>query len=138
MPNDFLSAIKSRPPVAIWLAGFIAVALIGGSLTADMTGQSPADHYILARWSFEGLRIYLWLEALVLVAIVAALGFHVVSTGFAVTRGEPSRLFGANRALHPLVPRQTGYIFVVLGAALVALSLTTLVLFNSCVYMRVI
>lgn len=138
MPNAFLNAVKSRPPIAIWLVGFIAVALIGGSLTVDMTGQSAADHYILARWSFEGLRVYLWLEAGVLVAIVAALGFHVVATGLAVTRGGQSRLFGSNFALHPLVPRQTGYIFVVLGAALVALSLTTLVLFNSCVYMRLI
>jgi hypothetical protein len=138
VPNAVLSAIRSRPPIAIWLVGFIAVALIGGSLTVDMTGQSAADQYILARWSFEGLRIYLWLEAGVLVAIVAALGFHVVSTGLAVTGGAQSRMFGTNLALHPRVPRQTGYIFVVLGAALVALSLTTLVLFNSCVYMRLI
>jgi hypothetical protein len=138
MPNAFLNAVKSRRPVAIWLLAFIAVVLIGGSLTADMTGQSAADQYILARWSFEGLRAYLWLEAGVFVAIVIALGLHVISTGFAVARGGQSRVFGTNFALHPLVPRQTGYIFVVLGAALVALSLTTLVLFNSCVYMRVI
>ena len=138
MPNAFLNAIKRRPPLAIWLLAFIGVAVVGGSLTADMTGQSAADQYILARWSFEGLRAYLWLEAGVFVAIVIALGFHVVATGLAVTRGGQSRVFGANLALHPRVPRQTGYIFVVLGAALVALSLTTLALFNSCVYMRLI
>jgi hypothetical protein len=138
MPNATLRATKTRGPIAVWLVGFILVVLIGGSLTADMTGQSAADQYILARWSFEELRIYLWLEAGVLVAIVATLGCHVVSTGFAVTRGGQSQLFGTNLALHPLVPRQTGYIFVVLGAALVALSLTTVVLFNSCVYMRLI
>jgi hypothetical protein len=138
MPNAFLNALKSRPPVAIWLLAFIAVVLVGGSLTADMTGQSAADQYILARWSFEGLRAYLWLEAGVFVAIVIALGFHVIATGLTVTRTGQSRVFGTNLALHPLVPRQTGYFFVVLGAALVALSLTTLVLFNSCVYMRLI
>ena len=86
----------------------------------------------------RGASRYLWLEAGVFVAIVIALGFHVISTGLAVTRGGQSRVFGANLALHLPVPRQTGYIFVVLGAALVALSLTTLVLFNSCVYMRLI
>ena len=138
MPNALLSAIKSRPPLAVWLVAFIAVVLIGGSVTADMTGQSRADQYILARWSFAGLRAYLWLEAGVFVAIVIALGFHVIATGFSVTRGGQSRVFGANLRLHPLVPRRAGYIFVVLGAALVALSLTTLVLFNSCVYMRLI
>ena len=138
MPNAFLSAVKSRPPLAIWLVAFIAVALVGGSLTADMTGQSNADHYILSRWSFAGLRAYLWLEAGVFVAIVIALGFHVIATGLAVTRGGQSRVFGTNLALHRRIPRQTGYIFVVLGSALVALSLTTLVLFNSCVYMRLI
>lgn len=138
LPNAFLNAVKSRPTVAIWLLAFIAVVLVGGSLTADMAGQSAADQYILARWSFEGLRAYLWLEAGVFVAIVIALGLHVIATGLAVTRRGQSRVFGANLGLHPLVPRQTGYVFVVLGAALVALSLTTLVLFNSCVYMRLI
>jgi len=138
MPNVFLKTVRVPRPAAIWLLGFILIALIGGSLTVDMTGQSAADQYILARWSFEGLRVYLWLEAGLLTAVVAALGVHVVSTGLAVTRGAQSALFGTHLALHPLVPRQTGYIFVVLGAALVALSLSTLVLFNSCVYMRLI
>ena len=138
MPNAFLNAVKSRPPIAIWLLAFIAVVLVGGALSADMTGQSAADQYILARWSFEGLRVYLWLEAGVFVAIVIALGFHIIATGLGVARRVQSRVFGANLALHPRVPRQTGYIFVALGAALVALSLATLVLFNSCVYMRLI
>ena len=61
-PHAFLNAVKSRPPLAIRLLAFIAVVLVGGSLTADMTGQSAADQYILARWSFEGLRVYLWLR----------------------------------------------------------------------------
>ena len=138
MPNPFLSAIRNRSPLVVWLVAFIAVILIGGSLTADMTGQSAADQYILARWSFEGIRVYLWLEAGVFVAIVIALGFHVIATGLEVTRGGQARVFGTNLGLHRRIPRQTGYIFVVLGSALVALSLTTLVLFNSCVYMRLI
>jgi len=39
--------------------------------------------------------------------------------------------------LHPRV-RPVGFVFVVLGAALVALSLTTLVASNFCRYMRLI
>lgn len=140
MTNVLLKTVTIPRPAAVWLLGFIVVALLGSSLTIDMTGQSSADQYVLARWSFEGLRVYLWLEAGVLVAVVAALGAHVISVGFSVTRGgqSRSRLFGTHLDLHPLVPRQTGYIFVVLGSALVALSLTTLVLFNSCVYMRLV
>jgi hypothetical protein len=138
MPNPFQKNWILPRPAAIWLLGFVAVALIGGSLTLDMTGESAAAQYVLARWSVEGLRIYLWLEGGLLAGIVAALGMHVVSTGLAVTRGGLSRLFGIQLALRPGVPRQTGYIFVVLGAALVALSLTTLVLLNSCRYMRLI
>jgi hypothetical protein len=138
MPNMLQKHPRIPQPLAIWLLGFIAVALIGSSLTIDLTGESAADQYILARWSVEGLRVYLWLEGGLIVGIVAALGGHVVSTGFAVVRGGESRLFGTQLVLHPRVPRQTGYIFVVLGAALVALSLTTLVLLNSCPYMRLV
>ncbi len=71
-------------------------------------------------------------------AIVAGLGAHVVATGFGMTRGATARLFGIALRLRPMVPRQFGYIFVVLGAALIALSITTLVLFNSCRYMRIV
>jgi len=122
----------------IWTAGFIAVALIGGSLTMDLSGVSAADQYVVTRWGFSGLRIYLWLEALMLVAIVTALGAHVIATGFAITRGIHSRMFGTTLKLHPSFPRQIGYVFVLLGASLIALSITTLVLFNSCRYMRLI
>ena len=128
----------TQTPLVIWLTGFVAIAALGGSLTVDLTGMSAADQFILSRWSFEGLRIYLWLEALVLVAIVAALGMHVASVGFAVARHGSSRLLGAGFKTNDRVPRQAGYIFVLLGAALVALSLTTVVLFNSCRYMRLI
>jgi hypothetical protein len=129
---------KSRLPRAlvVWVLGLIAVALIGGSLAMDLSGQSSADGYVIARWSLEGLRFYLWLEGGLLAAIVAALGAHIISVGFDVARGGPANLLGISRPGPPRVPRQTGYIFVVLGSALVALSLTTLVLLNSCRYMR--
>jgi hypothetical protein len=128
----------TRTPLVIWLTGFVTIAVLGGSLTVDLTGTSAADQFVVSRWSFEGLRIYLWLEALVFVATVASLGLHVVSVGFAVARDGASRLFGARFKTNQRVPRQAGYIFVLLGAALVALSLTTVVLFNSCRYMRLI
>ncbi len=125
-------------PVAIWLLGFVAIVFIGASMAIDLSGQSAADQYVLSRWSFDGLRVYLWLEGAVFAGVVAALGFHVVSTGFAFTRGGQPNLFGIPVAARPRVPPQAGYVFVVLGSALVALSLTTLVLLNSCRYMRLI
>ena len=137
MPDHQLKRL-ARTPIVIWLGGFVTIALLGGSLTVDLTGMSAADQFILSRWSFEGLRVYLWLEALALVAIVASLGMHVVSVGFAVARHGASKLLGAGLKTNNRVPRQAGYIFVLLGAALVALSLTTVVLFNSCRYMRLI
>jgi hypothetical protein len=131
---------NSRFPLApiVWVLGLIAVAVIGGSLAMDLSGQSSADGYVIGRWSMEGLRLYLWLEGGLLTAIVATLGAHIISVGFDVARGCPANLFGIPRPVHPRVPRQAGYIFVVLGSALVALSLTTLVLLNSCRYMRLV
>ena len=126
-----------RAPVA-WVLGLIAVAVIGGSLAMDLSGQSSADGYVIARWSIEGLRLYLWLEGGLLTAIVITLGVHIISVGFDVARGGPANFFGIPRPIHPRVPRQAGYIFVVLGSALVALSLTTLGLLNSCRYMRLL
>ena len=138
MPNAVQKSLTILRPIAVWLLGLIAVVLVGGSLMMDMTGESAADAYVLTRWSVDGLRVYLWLEAGLLAAIVAALGIHVVASGFAINRGGQSHLFGIPLALHPRMPRQMGYVFVVLGAALVALSLTTLVMLNSCVYMRLV
>jgi len=131
---------NSRVPGAlvVWVLGLIAVAVIGGSLVIDLSGQSTADGYVVARWSMEGLRIYLWLEGGLLAAIVATLGGHIISVGFVVARGRPAHLFGIPRPVHPRVPRQAGYIFVVFGSALVALSLTMLVLLNACRYMRLV
>ncbi|HEV7388915.1 MAG TPA: hypothetical protein VGN73_09900 [Gemmatimonadaceae bacterium] len=130
--------LRITPQLLLWMLGFIAIVLVGVSLTMDLRGQSAADFFVIRRWSFEGLRVYLWLEGLLLTAIVAALGMHVVTTGFAVARGAASRMFGIAVRLHPTVPRQFGYVFVVLGASLVALSITTLVLLNSCRYMRIV
>jgi hypothetical protein len=138
MPNAFQKSLTILRPVAVWLLGFIAVVLVGGSLVVDLSGESAADRYVLALWSVGGLRAYLWLEGGLLAGIVAALGVHVVASGLAVKRGGQSHLFGIPLALHPKMPRQMGYVFVVLGAALVALSLTTLVMLNSCKYMRLI
>jgi len=137
MPNAFLKKPRISQPGVVWLLACIAVVLIGGSMVMDLTGESAADQFVLARWSLGGMRAYLWLEGGVLAAVVAALGVHVVSGGLAVTRGGESHLFGIHLALHPRV-RGIGYVFVVLGAALVALSLTTLVAMNSCRYMRLI
>ena len=137
MTNQSITRQNVPKPVLICLLGFVAVVAIGGALTVDLSGESSADRFMIAHWSFEGLRAYLWLEALVLVAIVASLGLHVVSVGLALSRNR-LRLATHGFTVHPRVPRLAGYIFVVLGAALVALSITTVVLFNSCAYMRLI
>ena len=128
--------LRITPQLVVWVPGFVAVALIGGSLIMDLSGQSAADLFVIERWSFEGLRIYLWVEAFLLAAIVAGLGAHVVTTGLAVTRGVSARMFGILLKIHPIIPRQLGYVLVLLGASLVALSITTLALLNSCRYMR--
>ena len=138
MANVLASKIRIAPHLILWMVGFVVVAFVAGSLTMDLSGVSAADQYVVARWGFAGLRIYLWLEGFVLAGIVTALGANVISTGFAVTRGDYSRLFGGTMRLDPKLPRQFGYVFVVLGAGLVALSLTTLVLLNSCRYMRIV
>jgi hypothetical protein len=138
MPSAFLKNLKIPPSAGVWLLAFIAVGLIGVSLVMDLTGESAADQFVLARWSLNGLRAYLWLKGGLLAGVVAAIGVHVVSGGFAVARVGQSRLFGIHLALHPRAQRGIGYVFVVLGAALIALSLTTLVALNSCGYMRLI
>src|SRR2546423_2324137 len=130
--------LRGTPQLLVWMLGLIVIALVGVSLVADLSGVSPADQFVVFRWGFAGLRIYLWLEGLLLAGFVSALGAHIISTGFAVTRGNRSGLFGDTIQLDPRMPRHFGYVFVVLGAALVALSITTLLLLNTCRYMRVI
>jgi type IV secretory pathway VirB3-like protein len=63
---------------------------------------------------------------------------HVVRAGFAVTRGAPANIFGIPMRLRPGIFASSGYIFVVLGAALVALAVTSLAVLNSCRYMRIV
>jgi hypothetical protein len=48
MPNVLLKTVRIPRPAAILALGLIAVALIGGSLVLDTTGQSAADQYVLA------------------------------------------------------------------------------------------
>jgi hypothetical protein len=138
MPNAFVKNLRIPESAAVWLLSFIAVGMIGVSLVMDMTGESAADQFVLARWSLNGLRAYLWLEGAVLAGLVTALGVHVVAGGLALARAGQSRLFGIHLAVHQRVRSGIGYVFVVLGAALVALSLTTLVALNACRYMRLI
>jgi hypothetical protein len=129
------SALKS---MTAWMLVIFAFALVGISLVADLNGESPADAFVITHWSMEGLRVYLWLEGGLLAVLVIALGTNSISAGMTVARGGIARLFGIPVRTHSLVPRQIGYIFVVLGAGLVALSLTTLALLNTCRYMRLI
>ena len=138
MTEIFRERIRITPQILIWMVGLILVVVIGGFLIMDLSGLSAADQFVLVRWSFPGLRIYLWLEGAVLSASVIALGARIISTGFAVARGTTSQMFGIPLRMQSRLPRQFGYVFVFLGSSLVALSLTTLVLLNSCRYMRLI
>ncbi|OLE53759.1 MAG: hypothetical protein AUG74_20970 [Bacteroidetes bacterium 13_1_20CM_4_60_6] len=121
-----------------WVTGFIAVAVIGGALTIDLTGFSAADRFMIAHWGFRGLRLYLWFEAGVLVTIVAALGWSAITTGLDIARSEPVPFPGIDGSLRARISTRLGYAMVLLGSALTALAITTLVLFNSCRYMRII
>src|SRR5213075_3078440 len=122
----------------LWMVGFVAIAVIGGSLAMDLSGFSAADRFIVSHWRMRGLRLYLWFEAGVLVAIVVAVGWSAISTGLAVARGQAASFFGIDASLRTRIPAQLGYLLVLLGSALVALGITTLVLFNSCRYMRIV
>jgi hypothetical protein len=121
-----------------WLTGFIAIALIGGALTIDLTGFSAADRFMIAHWGFRGLRLYLWFEAGVLVTIVAAIGWSAITTGLDIARGDQTALLGIDASVRSRLATQLGYLLVLLGSALAALAITTLVLFNSCRYMRIV
>ena len=121
-----------------WVTGFIAVAVIGGALTIDLTGFSAADRFLISRWGLRGLRLYLWFEAGVLVTIVAAIGWTAITTGLDIARRNPLPFPGVDATLRARVSTQLGYLLVLLGSALTALAITTLVLFNSCRYMRIV
>jgi hypothetical protein len=132
-----MTAARARLVIA-WLAGFVAIAIVGGLLAMDLTGFSAADRFIISRWSLRGLRVYLWFEAGVLVTLVVAVGWSAITTGLDLARGDAPELFGVDAAMRPRIPNQIGYMLVLLGSALVALAVTTLVLFNSCRYMRIV
>jgi hypothetical protein len=136
--DGFQKNLKVTASMFAWLLALFAVVFIGVSLGADLSGQSRADQFVLARWSVEGLRAYLWLEGGLLAGFVSALGVHVISNGLTLTRGAAISLFGMPHRRLLRVPSQLGYVFVVLGSALIALSLATLLLLNSCRYMRLI
>jgi hypothetical protein len=134
MPNR----IQLPLPTIRWLLTLIAIVGVAMSLVNDLTGESAADQFILARGSFGALRIYLWLEGLVLAGAVFALGGHVISVGFAVSRRMRPNLFGMAAAFSPALPPAFGYVFVTLGAAMVVLSMTMVLALNYCRYMRLI
>lgn len=129
---------RAPRPVIGWVLVISAVAYTGISLVADLSGDSAADLFVVTHWSMQGLRAYLWLEGGLLAALVTAVGANTISTGLTVARGGVGRLFGLRVPMRPHMPRQIGYVFVVLGAGLVALSVTTLALLNGCRYMRLI
>jgi hypothetical protein len=138
VPADGQQRPKIQGSGLVWIALMILATLLALSLVADLSGKSSADRFLLYRWSVDGLRIYLWLEGATVAALVAGFGAHIISGGLTVTRGASARFAGitlsARRAVSPLV----GWVFVILGAELVALSFTMLVLLNSCRYMRII
>ena len=139
MLENSVSFYKTRLHLFLfWVTGFIAVAVIGGALTIDLTGFSAADRFMIARWGFRGLRLYLWFEAGVLVTIVAAIGWSAIATGLDIARRDPVPFPGIEPSLRARVSTRLGYLLVLLGSALTALAITTLVLFNSCRYMRIV
>ncbi len=41
MPGRFQQNLRLLPPASVWLLGWIIIALVGGSLLMDLSGQSP-------------------------------------------------------------------------------------------------
>jgi hypothetical protein len=115
----------------------VALAL-GMSIANDLAGTSFIDGVMIELGSFTALKIYLWIEGTLFATAVVWIGIHVVRAGFAVTRGMPANLLGIPWRLRPGILPSAGYVFVVLGAALVALAITSVALLNSCRYMRIV
>ncbi len=139
--STFVAPLDNRARLRVlllWMAGFVAIAVIGGALTLDLTGISPVDRFIVSHWGFRGLRFYLWFEVGVLFAIICAIGWSAIDTGLTVARSGTAAIVGVNVALRTQIQKQLGYVLVLAGSALIALALTTLVLFNSCRYMRIV
>ena len=125
-----------RPLLPLLVFAF-ALAL-GASIANDLNGTSLMDGLMIELGSFTALKIYLWIEGALFAAAIVWIGIHVVRAGFAVTRGVPANVFGIPMRLRPGVLPSAGYIFVVLGAALVALAITSLAVLNSCRYMQIV
>jgi hypothetical protein len=113
-------------------------AALGASIAVDLNGTSFMDILMIRTGSFTALKIYLWMEGALLASSIGWLGWHVVQAGFAVTRGSPASMFVIPMRTRPGMSPSVGYIFVVLGAALVALAITSLAVLNSCRYMRIV
>ena len=69
---------KIPPHLIVWIIGFVAIALIGGSLTMDLSGMSSADQFVPVNWGC-GLRILHTRDHSS--ALVTAFGASVISTG---------------------------------------------------------
>lgn len=126
--------VSSTLPVLV----FAAALALGASIANDLNGTSYMDALAMQLGSFTALKIYLWIEGAALAAAIVWIGIHVVRAGFAVTRGVPANVFGISMRGRPGVLASSGYIFVLLGAVLVALAVTSLAVLNSCRYMRIV
>ena len=135
MVDTFENGFTPRS-ISFWILILVGMCVVALSLLSDLTGGSPADLFVLGEWSTVGLRVYLWLEGALLAAMITGVGVHVVSAGMTLARVGIAQLFGMPLRRHTRVPPSFGYVFVVLGAGLIALSMSTLVVLNSCRYMR--
>ena len=128
------SAQRSLLPLLVFA---LALAL-GASIANDLTGTSNMDVLMIRLGSFTALKAYLWIEGGLFAAAIVWIGIHVVRAGFDITRGVPANMFGIPMRLRPGILPSSGYIFVVLGAGLVALAIASLAVLNSCRYMQIV
>jgi hypothetical protein len=134
--NSADSRAAQRPILPLLV--FALALVLGVSIANDLNGTSLMDMLMIRLGSFTALKIYLWIEGAFFALAVVWIGMHVVRAGFAVTRGVPANMFGIPMRLRPRVLAPTGYIFVVLGAGLVALAIASLAVLNSCRYMQIV
>ena len=121
------------PPLVL-----IAAVVLGVSTGYDLNGTSMADTLMIRLGGLTALKIFLWIEGGLFAAAVAWLGLHVVTAGFAITRSAQVNMFGLPLRVRTGVFPSSGYIFVILGAAMVALAITSLAVLNSCRYMQLV
>ena len=125
---------RSVPPLLVLALGLA----LGASIANDLNGTSLMDVLMIRIGSFAALKVYLWIEGALFASAIAWIGMHVAGAGFAVKRGLPAEMFGIPMRQQARIHPSAGYIFVVLGAALVALAITSLAVLNSCRYMRIV